>query len=212
MAPANQSHNLKIALHYVDDDIKSRAQFSQIATELGYHCELYDDLHELLDYSPHHGLIIFRDAPDNAHPVSRVFEEIQKSGMWLAVIIVGHSPEPAQIVEAIKAGALDYLSLPIDATQLQRRLARSADEAIRISNLRRESVEAQRLIEKLSARENEVLTLLSDGHSNKAIARELGISPRTVEIHRANMMDKLGATHSARAVRIKLDAERLLLA
>ena len=58
--------------------------------------------------------------------------------------------------------------------------------------------------EPLTRREREVLEWLSEGCSNKAIARELEISPRTVEIHRANMMDKLGATHAAEAVRLRL--------
>jgi DNA-binding CsgD family transcriptional regulator len=56
-------------------------------------------------------------------------------------------------------------------------------------------------------REREVLDWLAEGSSNKAIARELDISPRTVEIHRANMMTKLGARHAAEAVRLKLEAK-----
>jgi DNA-binding CsgD family transcriptional regulator len=52
-----------------------------------------------------------------------------------------------------------------------------------------------------------VLDWLTEGRSNKAIARELDISPRTVEIHRANMMHKLGANHAAEAVRVRLDAQ-----
>ncbi|MBL0922469.1 MAG: response regulator transcription factor, partial [Phycisphaerales bacterium] len=59
----------------------------------------------------------------------------------------------------------------------------------------------------LTPREREVLDWLAEGSSNKAIARELDISPRTVEIHRANMMTKLGARHAAEAVRLKLEAK-----
>lgn len=68
-------------------------------------------------------------------------------------------------------------------------------------------IAARRLIEDLSEREREVLDLLVDGGSNKRIARELSISPRTVEIHRANMMQKLGAGHVAEAIRLRLDAK-----
>ena len=60
---------------------------------------------------------------------------------------------------------------------------------------------------RLSRREREVLDWLSEGSSNKAIARQLCISPRTVEIHRANMMSKLGARHAAEAVRLRLEAQ-----
>jgi FixJ family two-component response regulator len=67
-------------------------------------------------------------------------------------------------------------------------------------------IEARDRISTLSTREREVLEWLARGSSNKAIARELAISPRTVEIHRANMMNKLGARHAAEAVRLRLEA------
>ncbi len=80
-------------------------------------------------------------------------------------------------------------------------------DAGRHSEARRRLVEARQRISALSRREREVLDWLSQGLSNKAIARALEISPRTVEIHRANMMDKLGATHAAEAVRLRLEAD-----
>ena len=65
---------------------------------------------------------------------------------------------------------------------------------------------ARNLLSNLSGREREVLEGLTNGGSNKDIARILSISPRTVEIHRANMMNKLGARHAAEAIRISLEA------
>jgi DNA-binding CsgD family transcriptional regulator len=72
---------------------------------------------------------------------------------------------------------------------------------------RRKMFEARARIGMLSPREREVLDWLAEGLSNKAIARELSISPRTVEIHRANMMEKLGAGHAADAVRLRMEAK-----
>ena len=80
-------------------------------------------------------------------------------------------------------------------------------EADQHAERRRREVEAQRAIAMLSRREREVLELLSAGCSNKEIARRLDISPRTVEIHRGNMMTKLGAGHAADAVRLWIDAQ-----
>ena len=101
------------------------------------------------------------------------------------------------IVAAIKAGALDYLALPIKPDQLLRTLSKLEPEAEEFPLARRRVIEARNRIESLSGREREVLEWLSAGSSNKVIARELEISPRTVEIHRANMMAKLGAQHAA---------------
>ncbi|AOL95385.1 regulatory protein, luxR family [Porphyrobacter sp. LM 6] len=116
-------------------------------------------------------------------------------------------PRPNRIVEAIKAGALDYLALPLDPERFTRSLARIAHEAEQFGMARRRMIEARDRIATLSVREREVLDWLAEGSSNKAIARELDISPRTVEIHRANMMTKLGARHAAEAVRLKLEAK-----
>ena len=101
----------------------------------------------------------------------------------------------------------DYLQLPLEAGRLARALARVVEEADAHGRARRRLTEARQRIGMLSKREREVLELLAIGSSNKLIARELTISPRTVEIHRSNMMTKLRAGHSAEAVRIWLEAE-----
>ena len=82
-----------------------------------------------------------------------------------------------------------------------------AAESLKSPEVLEQEIDQQRSrIDALSVREREVLDWLAMGSSNKAIARELEISPRTVEIHRANMMTKLGANHAAEAVRLKLEA------
>ena len=88
-------------------------------------------------------------------------------------------------------------------------MARSAREADAQRQQRARAAEARQRISRLSMREREVLDRLAEGCSNKAIARELEISPRTVEIHRMKMMGKLGARHAAEAVRLRLEASGL---
>ncbi|GAA0768456.1 hypothetical protein GCM10009076_28710 [Erythrobacter ramosus] len=172
---------------------------------LGHHCEVYGDLSELAVHPPREGIIIARDTAEEGG-VGITLDRLGRLGIWLPLIAVDAQPRPGRIVEAIKAGALDYLALPLDPERFTRCLVRIEKEAEQFGVARRRMIEARDRISTLSAREREVLDWLAEGSSNKVIARELDISPRTVEIHRANMMMKLGARHAAEAVRLKLEA------
>ena len=195
----------KLTLHFIDPSSRSRAEFARLGFGLGHHCEVYGDFAELAKHPPRGGIILARDGLGDAS-VRCMIARLGAIGVWLPLIAVEEVVHPNRIVEAIKAGALDYLALPLDEVRLDRCLERIAAEAEAYSDARRRMIEARQRIANLSAREREVLDWLSAGSSNKAIARELEISPRTVEIHRANMMAKLGARHPAEAVRLKLEA------
>lgn len=195
----------RLKLHITGGDSRLRAEQSRLAFELGHHAEVYSDLAELLDSAPREGVII---ACDNvlAGGMDRLLDRLGDAGIWLPVIAASHSPDVDDVVQAIRAGALDYLRLPLTREEFLRMAAHVSADAGRHGEARRRLVEARQRIAMLSRREREVLDWLSEGCSNKAIARALDISPRTVEIHRANMMEKLGATHAAEAVRLRLEA------
>ena len=198
--------NRRLPLHFIDPSTRHRAELARIGFALGHHSEVYGDLGELSVYPPREGIVIARDIPEEGG-IAMVLERLGRLGIWLPVIAVDEAPRPGRIVEAIKAGALDYLSLPLENDRFERCLARIETEAEVFGAARRRMIEARDRVASLSAREREVLDWLAEGSSNKAIARELEISPRTVEIHRANMMNKLGASHAAEAVRLKLEAK-----
>jgi two-component system response regulator FixJ len=195
----------RIKLHITGGDSRLRAEQSRIAFDLGHHAEVYSDLAELLETAPRDGVIV---ACENvlAHGMDRLLDRLSDAGIWLPVIAASHAPDVDDVVQAIRAGALDYLRLPLTRDEFTRMAAHVAADAGRHAEARRRLVEARQRIAMLSRREREVLDWLSEGCSNKAIARALDISPRTVEIHRANMMEKLGATHAAEAVRLRLEA------
>jgi FixJ family two-component response regulator len=195
----------RLMLHIVDGDSRSRAEQARTAFALGHHGEVYSDLTELLGRPPEHGVILLRQRAMDVS-LGELFERLGERGIWLPVIVCAEELQLELVVGAIKSGALDYLQLPLENGRLARSLARVAVEAEAHGSARRRLAEARRRVAQLSKREREVLELLSLGNSNKIIARELSISPRTVEIHRANMMTKLRAGHAAEAVRVWLRA------
>ena len=196
----------KATLHFIDSSSRHRAELARVGFTLGHHSEVYGDLSELSVHPPREGIIIARDSVEEGG-VGVILDRLSRLGIWLPLIAVDTQPRPTRIVEAIKAGALDYLSLPLDPERFARCLDRIAEEAEEFGTARRRMIEARDRISSLSQREREVLEWLAEGSSNKVIARELDISPRTVEIHRANMMNKLGARHAAEAVRLRLEAK-----
>ncbi len=196
----------KATLHFIDSSSRHRAELARVGFSLGHHSEVYGDLSELSIHPPREGIIIARDMPEEGG-VAMSLERLSRLGIWLPLIAVDEQPRPGRIVEAIKAGSLDYLSLPLDTERFGRCLDRISKEAELFGVARRRMIEARDRIASLSGREREVLDWLAEGSSNKVIARQLDISPRTVEIHRANMMNKLGARHAAEAVRLKLEAK-----
>jgi RNA polymerase sigma factor (sigma-70 family) len=107
-------------------------------------------------------------------------------------------------VSAIKAGAVDFLEKPISEQRLVASIKSAVRQAERQQAEESEHLQAAALVAKLSVREREVLDLAARGLTSREIAAELGISPRTVEVHRAAMMHKTGASNIADLVRLAL--------
>lgn len=196
----------QLTIRFIEPSSRLRAELARAAFAIGHHAEVYTDLAELTDHRPETGIVVMHDEPQLGG-VKAAIRRITDLGHWLPVIAISVNPTPGQIVAAMKAGALDYLPLPLDPKRFARSLEQIAQEAEAFSDARRRMMEAQSRISHLTTREREVLHLLAEGSSNKAIARELDISPRTVEIHRANMMAKLGAKHAAEAVRLRIESD-----
>ncbi len=135
-----------------------------------------------------------------------VLEAIRDDGDKFVSIILTGQGNVALAVQAMKTGALDFLEKPYEAEQL----LETVDTAF--SRLEADSAEASRAetaraqIDALSPRERDVLRGLIEGRSNKIIAFELGISPRTVEVYRSNLMDKLNVRSLSEALRIAFAA------
>lgn len=120
----------------------------------------------------------------------------------MPMFMLENRPMVDYAVAAMKAGATDVLTKPIDSERLVRGMRDAMRQAPPLAaNLRPGGV---RGFSQLTPREREVLQLITRGQSNKEAGRELGISPRTIEVHRARVMEKLGAKNTADLMRIVL--------
>ena len=192
-------------VHIVDHDPARRAQIARQLYDNRIHAEIYESLDELTSCPPKSGAVLVSDEGSTAD-LAQVISAIQLKAGFLPVALFSSEPSPRKIVQAMANGALDYLEWPCSRDELLETVRRISDLGERKARAERQKAEARRQVEKLTARETEVLKLLVNGASNKAAAQELGISPRTVEIHRSNMMAALNARSAADAVRIGIYA------
>ena len=110
-------------------------------------------------------------------------------------------------VEAMQHGAFDFLQKPFRDQDLIDRIQRALERDARNRSTLAQHGKIRERIASLTPREREVLTLMAQGKPNKVMAAELGVSQRTVEIHRARVMEKTGATSLAQLVRMVMDLE-----
>ena len=121
------------------------------------------------------------------------------------VVMLSDEPQLEAAVTAMKLGATDVLSKPIDSEHLLTVVRDALRKDVHLGAMQggRRPVEVRGFAQ-LTPREREVLQLITNGQSNKEAGRQLGISPRTIEVHRARIMEKLGAKNAADLVRIVL--------
>ena len=125
------------------------------------------------------------------------------------VIMTGHG-DISLAVQTMKAGAYDFIEKPFDEQALLETLRNAIAASESKQTAKKNLNDASRLIQKLTSREHEVLTLIVQGNTNKEIAEFLSISVRTAENHRANIMHKLGAKNTSQVVRIFMSCDKQL--
>lgn len=131
-------------------------------------------------------------------------QRLNSSGSIVPIILITSHADIPMVVDAMREGAFDFLEKPVQYPELLDRIAAALqkDAANRESIRRHADIRARFLT--LSGREREVLQLVVDGRANKVIALDLGLSERTVEVHRGNIMDKMGAHSLAHLVRMHM--------
>lgn len=197
-------------VHIVDDDEAVRRSLAMLLDSLQQPSASYDSAAALLAVAAAPGGLapgcILVDVRMEGMDGISLIEALQRQGVDLPVVVVtGHGDVPLA-VRAMRAGAIDFVEKPYSEERILGAVE-GALEALRETDQRRLlERQASAQVAGLSPREAEVLGALVAGKANKVIAFELGISPRTVEVHRAHLMEKLGVRSLPEAVRIGLAA------
>jgi len=194
-------------LYVVDDDDAIRRSLAFLLKTSGFGVQVFEGglpfLKAAAGLEPGCVLLDVRMPDMDGLEVQR---ELRARGVMLPVIIMTGHGDIDMAVAAMKAGASDFIEKPFEKATLLACIESARKQSIATRGLGARAQEAQARLNVLTDREREVLDGLVEGLPNKTIAYDLGISPRTVEIHRANLMQKLEVRSLAEALRIAFHA------
>jgi two-component system response regulator FixJ len=187
----------------VDDEETIQTLFQRMAAIGGFEVATYGTASALLDAldDVRPGcLVIDLVLPDRTG--LEVLEEVARRGIRLPVVFMSGMARVAEAVKALKLGSVDFIEKPFDVQTMVATLQRAIelDEQRRAVGADREQLRAR--FQKLTRRETEVMEQIVQGAANKEVAARLGLSPKTIEVHRANVMRKTRATSLAELVRM----------
>jgi two-component system response regulator FixJ len=192
----------KASVFIVDDDPAVRAGLGALLEVSGYAAEAFESAEDFLARAapPSSGCVLV-DVRMPGMSGLELQRELKRRAIALPVVVItGHGDIP-MAVAALKAGAVDFLEKPFDSDAL---LAAVEQAVNRAAPQGETDADLAARLEQLTPRERQVMDLVVAGLPNKTIAFRLGIAVRTVEIHRARVMEKIGARNLAHLVRLAL--------
>jgi RNA polymerase sigma factor (sigma-70 family) len=189
----------------VDDDQAMRGSLQWLIESVGMKVQTYESAQAFLDaYYPGRAGCLLLDVRMPGMSGLELQEYLVRREIRLPVIIITGHGDVSMAVKAMKAGAVDFIEKPFDDEELLNSIRNAVqhDEKRRALRARRADIAAR--MAELTPREHEVMAMVTDGKSNKEIATSLGVSAKTVEVHRARVMDKMRADSLAELVRLAL--------
>jgi two-component system, LuxR family, response regulator FixJ len=189
------------AVHVVDDDPALRDSLSILLQAHGFNVSTFESAEHFLGGKiPQENGCVLIDVNMPGMSGIDLLAEFRRRGFQLPCIVMTGAGQVQLAVKAMKAGAVDFLEKPFDVDIL----IESLREALQRPAQPKGQKAASEKLSRLTPREREVMMGMAGGQQNKAIANSLGISPRTVEIHRARVMTKLEANSLAEVVKLAL--------
>jgi two-component system response regulator FixJ len=192
----------------VDDDAGMREALQSILETVGFPTAVYASAQEFLEtYHPSQAGCLVLDVRMPGMNGLELQKQLNARGAVIPVIFVSGHGDISMAVEAMKHGAFDFLEKPFREEDLLDRVRRALARDARIRKALSEHERIRAHLESLTPREKDVLNRIVEGKSNKVIGGELRISTRTVELHRARVMEKMRASSLAELVRMMIDVE-----
>ncbi len=190
----------------VDDDEAVRNSLRFLLKSVGLPTQMFSSATEFLQgYRPSHPGCLVLDVRMPAMSGLELQQQLNLLGATIPVVfITGHGDIP-MAVEAMQHGAFDFLQKPFRDQDLIDRIQKALVKDAKTRTALNEHERIRRRLESLTPREREVMELMTKGKPNKIMAADLGVSQRTVEIHRARVMEKSGAGSLAQLVRMVID-------
>ena len=196
-------------VHVIDDDEAVRDSLAFLLETVDLKVKTYDSALRFLEQpSPADPGCLITDIRMPEMTGLDLVRRLNERGSTLPVIVItGHGDVPLA-VEAMRAGVVDFIEKPFNDEAILAALRRALDLSRDHAEVVAEKKAIVQRLDKLSGRERQVLDGLVAGQANKVIALNLGISPRTVEVYRANLMTKMQASSLSELVRMTLNAQR----
>jgi FixJ family two-component response regulator len=204
-AASVKDEKAKATVYIVDDDDGMRRALALLMSTVGYQALAFARPTDFLaKYDANQPGCLVLDVRMPEMSGLEVQQHLNRKGSMLPVILItGHGDIP-MAVQAMKDGAFDFLQKPFRDQDLIDRINGALKQDAENRATLEKHAELRRRLESLTPREREVMAFVVDGKANKVIAIDLGLSERTIEIHRANVMEKMGARSVAHLVKMNL--------
>lgn len=191
----------------VDDDEAMRNSLRWLIESVGHSVETYDSAQAFLDnHYPGRSGCLLLDVRMPGMSGLELQSQLESHDIRLPVIILTGHGDVGMAVKAMKAGAMDFIEKPFDDELLLAALEKALSQDAEKRELRSSQAEILARMGQLTKRENQVMDMVTNGKSNKEIAAELNVSAKTVEAHRAHVMEKMQAGSLAELVRMAMMA------